>query len=49
MRSMLKTHNFDNIDIEFVSGEEVMSLLNINDLRLLFSADDATAHKHHAV
>lgn len=46
MRSMLKTHNFSDIDIEFVEGDSLASVMNASDLRLLFSGDDTTAHKH---
>lgn len=47
MRSMLKTHNFDDIDIEFISGDELSKTISASDCRLLFSGDDATPHKHH--
>ncbi len=47
MRSMLKTHNFDDIDIEFISGDELSKEVSASDYRLLFSGDDTTAHKHH--
>ncbi|UKA12001.1 hypothetical protein [Photobacterium damselae] len=47
MRSMLKTHNFKDIDIEFITGEELSTLINTSDLRLIFSGDDTTVHKHH--
>lgn len=47
MRSMLKTHNFNDIDIEFITGEELSKLISVSDLRLIFSGDDTTAHKHH--
>lgn len=47
MRSMLKTHNFNDIDIEFMNGDDLTNFLSASDLRLLFAGDDTTAHKHH--
>ncbi len=46
MRSMLRTHNFTDMDIEFIDGDSLSSVLNAADFRLLFSGDDTTAHKH---
>lgn len=47
MRSMLRTHNFSDIDVEFMNGDDLARFLPASDLRLLFSGDDTTAHKHH--
>ncbi|EPG0370385.1 hypothetical protein ACSWVZ_003253 [Photobacterium damselae] len=47
MRSMLKTHNFKDIDIEFITGDELSKLISASDLRLIFSGDDTTVHKHY--
>lgn len=46
MRSMLKTHNFNEIDVEFIEGDALAHLLEASEFRLLFSGDDTTAHKH---
>lgn len=47
MRSMLKTHHFTEIDIEFIEGDQLAQCLTASEFRLLFSGDDTTTHKHH--
>lgn len=47
MRSMLKTHNFTDIDIEFIQGDALVESLDASECRLLFSGDDSSVHKHH--
>lgn len=47
MRSMLKTHNFTDMDIEFIDGDSLAHVLDASDFRLLFSGDDTTSHKHY--
>lgn len=45
MESVMKTHNFANIDIQFQEGESVIPYLSPHDIRYLFAGLE---EKHHA-
>lgn len=46
MDSVMRTHNFDNIQFEFVPGREVILYLAPHETRRLFGAAEGAAHSH---
>lgn len=46
MASVLRTHAFSHINSYFLSGEEILPLLDAKEIRLMFGGADATPHTH---
>ncbi|MGS0680794.1 hypothetical protein ACVBIL_06515 [Shewanella sp. 125m-7] len=47
MTSVMGTHAFEGLTVEFKAGDDVAPLLEANELRLLFAGAEASTHKHH--
>ncbi len=46
MASVLRTHAFSHINSYFLSGDEILPLLDAKEIRLMFGGADATPHTH---
>jgi urease accessory protein len=47
MTSVMGTHAFEGLTVEFMAGDDVAPLLEANELRLLFAGVEPSSHKHH--
>jgi urease accessory protein len=49
MDSVMRTHGFEGVSYDFVTGTDVIAYLAPHEARLLFGGAEATAHTHLAV
>lgn len=48
IRSVMRTHHFENLSYEFAPGAAVLDQLEPAEIRLLFGGGEIPAHHHHA-